>query len=523
MKNLYLLLIFSLTVGCQSQTFGNRPNDPFNKGVCTSQATMKASVEALNRQHATLFAQSASLNKVDPEDFSAPGTKILSTHSVVKAGTDMIVAVNRQCALEHSQSLPSSQLVGQLNTSQNFEKMRDQSLLWKLEKDYSIAQLAEVANSNSCILALSPNKPMEPTTVPNDEHYSKQSHLAQLHFESVFDKLFGNASNVPQTIVAIIDTGDKMDHPDMQGRFWINAKEKNGQAGTDDDGNGFVDDVNGWDFTTNSGTISPSYQIHHAEHVGGLIAANANNGVGVVGLASSRAKIMNINVFEMLIPGSGQTDPMIKVEQGIRYAADSGAQVANLSLGGTGVSTTMKSALDYAVNKGVLVVAAAGNNSQEISDSYKFIPAYYAKGNPGMIAVGATDSSPSASQLFICSFSNFSSSFVEISAPGCDSQAPQHGLLSLERIGSNDPAFPYAYMPGTSMATPLVVAASAVAISYIKEKSGVTPTNAVVKQIIKNSALSKDSLNDKIENNRALDIPTMIAYIDKEILHINCP
>lgn len=215
------------------------------------------------------------------------------------------------------------------------------------------------------------------------------------------------AAEHASTVVAVVDSGVQGNHPDLVGRV---------RTGTDfvtSGGNGWADGYG------------------HGTHVAGIIAASANNGVGVAGLAPD-ASILPIRVLDN--SGAGWASDM---SRGVIWAADHGASVINLSVGGP-ANDVMKSAVDYAIAKGVTVVAAAGNSREQGS------PASYPAAYGNVLAVAATDSADR-----VAAFSN-SNSYVNIAAPGV-------------AIASTYPTAKGSYvsMSGTSMATPFVAAAAA--------------------------------------------------------------
>ncbi|MEA5553958.1 S8 family peptidase [Anabaena cylindrica UHCC 0172] len=234
-------------------------------------------------------------------------------------------------------------------------------------------------------------------------------------------------------VVAVLDTGVDYNHNDLNDNIWTNSKEIAGN-GIDDDGNGYIDDIQGWNFdSTNNNVLDDN---GHGTHVSGTIAGE-NNDFGVTGIAYN-AKIMAVKVLDK--NGSGS---YANITKGIYYAVDNGANVINLSLGGNSGNNTLKSALEYASSKGVIVVMAAGNNS-ESTPSY---PARYAD-NLG-IAVGAVDKNNN-----LTDFSNRSGSqeIKYVTAPGQD-------------IYSTVPNNQYATYNGTSMAAPHVAGVVALMLS----------------------------------------------------------
>ncbi len=236
-------------------------------------------------------------------------------------------------------------------------------------------------------------------------------------------------------IVAVLDTGVDRSHTDLLGSVWQNSDEVAGD-GRDNDGNGYVDDVYGWNFADgNANTFDTN---GHGTHVSGTIAA-ARNGVGATGIAYE-ADIMPVKVLGA--DGSGSD---YGVAQGIRYAVDNGADIINLSLGSSSYSSTLVSAFDYAAKHDVLIVAASGNEGAA-SPSY---PARFSSRYDNVLSVGAHDRYNATP-----SFSNQegNSGAVQVGAPGVG-------------IYSTIPGNRYASWNGTSMATPHVAGLAALMVS----------------------------------------------------------
>ncbi|WP_421657136.1 S8 family serine peptidase [Leptothermofonsia sp. ETS-13] len=233
--------------------------------------------------------------------------------------------------------------------------------------------------------------------------------------------------------VAVVDSGVDYTHPDLNDNIWINVREIAGN-GIDDDGNGYIDDVLGWDFVDNDNT--PLDLDGHGTHIAGAIAAE-NNGIGVTGVAHG-ARIMPVRVLDA--DGFG-TYPGIAA--GIRYAANNGARVINLSLGGGGSSEEVSAAIQYATQLGAVVVISAGNEGA----NQPTFPANLT--NQWGIAVGAVDINNQ-----IARFSNDAGAVVVnyVVAPGV-------------RTYSTTPNNTYQYYSGTSMAAPYVAGTAALILS----------------------------------------------------------
>ncbi|MEA5598694.1 S8 family peptidase [Rivularia sp. UHCC 0363] len=234
-------------------------------------------------------------------------------------------------------------------------------------------------------------------------------------------------------VVAVLDTGVDRNHDDLRNNIWTNKGEI-ADNGKDDDGNGYIDDVYGWNFDgNNNNTIDVD---GHGSHVSGTIAGTKND-IGVTGIAYD-AQIMPVKVLDD--SGSGSNTA---VADGIYYAVDNGADVINLSLGGSFPSFGIEKAVKYASDKGVTVVMAAGNSGGDTP----LYPARYAEKYG--IAVGAIDE-----QKNLASFSNRAGSepLTYVTAPGVD-------------IYSTLPNNKYASYSGTSMATPHIAGVVALMLS----------------------------------------------------------
>ena len=252
-------------------------------------------------------------------------------------------------------------------------------------------------------------------------------------------------------VIAIIDTGVDITHPDLAANIWTNEREANGAEGADDDANGFKDDLHGWDFVNQTARIGD--WNGHGTHVAGIAAAVGNNGIGITG-ANPDAFIMPITVMQS--DGTGDVATIIK---GIDYAAANGADVINISLGGYGYSLAEEQALARAYNKAV-IVAAAGNECLPINPSTKcsvcntpgspMFPAAFTF----VLGVEASDRDGSRA-----SFSNYDedgpifSQFSEEQQYNYELRAPGAAITS------TFPGGKYKALNGTSMASPLVAGA----------------------------------------------------------------
>ncbi|HEU5311586.1 MAG TPA: S8 family peptidase, partial [Candidatus Eisenbacteria bacterium] len=221
-------------------------------------------------------------------------------------------------------------------------------------------------------------------------------------------------------VVAVIDTGVDHAHPDLAANIWTNPGEIPGNQ-IDDDGNGYIDDVHGYDFYNEDG--DPTDDNGHGTHVAGTIGAVGNNGVGTTGVA------WNVRIMALKFIGSGGSGATDDAVQAVEYAIDMGAHVMNNSWGGGAHSSLLELAVQQANAAGIPFVAAAGNSGVSL-EQFAHYPA--SLDVPNVIAVAST-----TSQDVLSSFSNFGGTSVDLAAPGSS-------------IWSTLPGSSYGYLSGTS-------------------------------------------------------------------------
>jgi subtilisin family serine protease len=266
-------------------------------------------------------------------------------------------------------------------------------------------------------------------------------------------------------VVAVIDDGVDFSHPDLASTAWVNQAEADGVAGEDDDGNGYVDDINGWDFCNDDNTVHDPGQDFHGTHVAGTIAASLDD-TGIVGVAPG-IKVMAVKFIEN---GGCRTDDM--ATGAIDYAASFGVPIINASWGGPEASSVLDAAI---AESGALLVAAAGNGNQSTGVGFNLDaangPRFYPASStlPNVITVAAIDQTGK-----LASFSNYGSTSVDLSAPGTN-------VLSAVPAEPGDPCDPcWAWMAGTSMAAPHVSGIAALVLSALSS----TPTPAALRSRI---------------------------------------
>tara|TARA_Y100000589_G_scaffold328039_1_gene371256 strand:+ start:83584 stop:86778 length:3195 start_codon:yes stop_codon:yes gene_type:complete len=265
------------------------------------------------------------------------------------------------------------------------------------------------------------------TYTPNDPNYnsSTQWGLFQINAGQAWNVSTGNANIIVATVDNAIETG----HPDLTNQIWTNSGEIPNN-GVDDDGNGYIDDVNGFDVGDNDNDLTPpNSSWDHGTHVAGITGATTDNNIGVASIGFG-ITIMPVKATA----NSSGANSVSNGYDGIYYAALNGAHVINCSWGGYGYSTTAQNIINWAWNQGSIIVAAAGNDNNDMDLSGN---AHYPSNYNNVICVASSTTGDAKS-----SFSNYGSA-VDVTAPGSN-------------IASTVPFGSYAYMSGTSMASPMV-------------------------------------------------------------------
>jgi subtilisin family serine protease len=359
---------------------------------------------------------------------------------------------------------------------------------------------------NRAVVFAEPNYVYQTAAVSNDTYYTNGSLWGVYsddspatgpsgttnQFGTQAEKVWaGNFTGSSNVLIAVIDEGVQVNHPDLNPNIWVNPFETPGD-GIDNDGNGYIDDINGWDFANNDASVYDSTGDDHGTHVAGTIGARGGNGAGIAG--------MNWNIrmitAKFLGSGGGTTANAVRA---IDYITDLKSRhginlvASNNSWGGSGYSQSLHDAIIRHANQNILFVAAAGNSAAN-NNSSGFYPANYdtsmgtstqaAASYDAVIAVASITSSGALS-----GFSNYGSTMVDLGAPGSS-------------IVSTVPNNTYASYDGTSMASPHV--AGAVAL-YASAQSG-TVTAQSIRQAILGSATPTASLSGKTVTGGRLNI-----------------
>ena len=318
-------------------------------------------------------------------------------------------------------------------------------------------------------------------TFPNDPLFSRQYGLyndgsfslmpaledADTDMELAWDIEKGDSS----IIVAVLDGGIRFSHPEFNGRIWKNSEEV--VNGIDDDENGYVDDIRGWDMINQDN--DPTDDYGHGTNVAGIIAANPNNGIGYAGV-DWRCKIMVGKILDN--NNSGSYDGFA---EGVYYAVDNGADIINMSVGGSFDSQLMRESIKYAYDNGVLVVACMMNENNDVT--------YYPAGYKTTIAVGATNPNDQRTSPFFWGGGSNYGEHIDVVAPG-------NYIYGLSNTSDNNYG---SYWGGTSQATPLVAGICALLLAQDPNRSPFE-----IREILRNS--SEDQVGKSFEDTPGFDI-----------------
>ena len=349
------------------------------------------------------------------------------------------------------------------------------------------------------VLFIEPNYILEKLDNDNESQSSVGQVVEQLSLDQVYAQSSSaftqNYSNVRvdqawqlssayasnnRPIVAILDTGLDKDHIVFKnsGALWVNLKEIPGN-GIDDDQNGYIDDINGWNFISNAASFADDEG--HGTHVGGIIVG-ATLDIFSQNIDQAKIQIMPLKFLDA--QGSGSTANAIKA---IYYAVNNGAKIINNSWGGPGYSSALLEALTYAYNHQILIVSAAGNSSKN-NDINEMYPANY--GVPSNISIAATSDTDK-----LASFSNYGIQKVHLASPGI-------------YIYSTLPGNLFGSMSGTSMAAPFVSGIAALALREAPALSGYQ-----LKSLLVSSGYSIGNLTSKIQSGSRIDAYSLISQV----------
>ncbi len=386
----------------------------------------------------------------------------------------------------------------------------------KIAQRKDFYQVLDSYNGNEAIEYAEPNYIYFSSLIPSDTYYSNQWYLQKIKAPEAWDEI----RESPDIIIAIMDSGVQIDHPDLKDNIWHNTKEIPGNN-LDDDKNGFIDDTNGWDFINNVQDPEPKFKegfseagVLHGTIIAGIAAASGNNAAGITGV-TWRAKIMPLKVLND--KGEGNTSKVVKA---LDYAINNGADIINLSFIGFGFSQSLNDAIKRAFKAGIIVVAAAGNEQDQgegfFLDDTPMYPVCHdgPNGENWVIGVAATDTMDQKAL-----FSSYGFKCVDIAAPGMSiySTVVYEPTKSIDNKFFN--TYYEGYWSGTSVATPIVSAA----IALVEAANPKFNRQQVVEAILSNT-YNLNKLNPNYLNqlgNGRLDLYASITYTQEELLKKN--
>lgn len=336
-----------------------------------------------------------------------------------------------------------------------FKGERTLSVL-RLPKYASVQRAEQALLANPRVLYAEPNYSISAAAIgviPDDSEFSRQSYMSSSRIPEAWSLTTGSS----QVVVAVLDSGVDIHHPDLRSNIWVNGAETPGD-GVDNDQNGYVDDVYGWDFVDGIPDPTPKFHnafiqagIHHGTIIAGIIAARGSNAIGISGI-SWRSKIMPLRVLDNQGEGS-----VLSVVNALDYAIRKKVDIVNLSFVGSGESQFLKAALKRAYDAGIIIVSATGNdNTKQHGFNLADEPVYpacfeYEGGEDILVGVGSVDPLGQKAQ-----FSNYGSC-VDVVAPGYDFYATQ--VVQYDQAGFD--AFYGSGWSGTSLSTAVVSGAFA--------------------------------------------------------------
>lgn len=429
-----------------------------------SNASLSSLCKAQKAQNSPFLEQ-----KIHISHFNKSGLQKLSSHN-----QKLSLVIDNRCLAKQNKDLT---FLGQnINVPQRTISFAKTAVQISLPDNISLTQIENEINKTACIVGLADNIEIKTTqssapTSVNDPQASQQKHL---DFMGYYDSQSLQNKITEKVVVAIVDTGVDYTHFDLKERMWTNSAGLYG------------------DNFTGGLSRDPMDDDGHGTHVAGILAAKQNNSFGVSGLLHDFVEIMAIKSLNAGGSGTSQS-----VYNGIQYAIANGAHIINLSLEAPGANALLEDALIDAINAGIVVTVATGNQGEEITANNLFAPAYIGPSLDGVLSVSSIDISNSGLSFF----SNYSRTYAEISGPGSEQPATlDQGILSTA------PADQVSRIPGTSQATPMVASAAAIIIGFLKTNNIQYTPGAIEKFIKSDGSASSSSLASFIEGGRIVNI-----------------
>jgi len=410
------------------------PPDITGNAVLASNSHDPRTIPTASRAHDKEPIGLFNLTGREPGHLSVPGEIIIklkesvTMHTSSLPGQNSILSSNMQSLGRLLSKYNAADIVnlfpdnaGSMGITSSFPNQLDQIKKISIQTS-NLMQAVREFDSDPYVEYAEPNYISEFFFIPDDTNYTDQWSHQMIDSEVAWDIERGSTD----VIIAIVDSGVMYNHPDLMDNIWVNSGEIAGN-GIDDDDNGYIDDVNGYDFTGPEDN-DPMDEFGHGTHCAGISAAVSDNALGVAGLCHG-CRIMPVRAGSYWL-----TDE--DIAQSIYYATDNGADIISMSFGSSQASNLVREAIDYAFSNGVVLIAAAGN-SGSVSFHY---PAAYSN----VLSVAATNDNDLRS-----GFSSYGD-WVDVAAPGEDILS-----TSLSSGSISDPSG-YVSISGTSMAAPLV-------------------------------------------------------------------
>lgn len=432
-------------------------------------------------------------------------SRAIGPQDIISAGSQMLVMIDSNCTADHSLRL--SEAWRDLSGSTPDQDLPREAIAISLPNDIQIGDLVLAADQDECVEFVSDNpvvtlannqdttttQTLDPSffdpvasaqsIVVNDPSIGLQEHLTTVRARAAWPLFYEGLHAIrAESVIAVLDTGIDLDHPDLASRLW------QGPGG-----------VSGRSFVT--GVSSPDDDDGHGSHVAGLAAAAGGNGIQGSGVMPASARLMAVKVLN-----SNGEGTLAGVLNGLTYATAQGADVVNMSLAVDGINTALQQAVATAVSAGVVMVIAAGNDgaTQPVPS-----PARFARDHAGAIAVGNIMTSTEA----LHASSTRGTDFVQIAAPG--SVNATGGLLG-PNIGGGTQR-----LLGTSMASPLVAGAAGLAVALLRtNQTGAASRvdSGLVVRSIKSSARVVPGLTGAIEGGRVLDVEALGRLLVRDLV-----
>ncbi len=451
-----ILLLFFLSTGVILFAFQNCSEDLASHDVQSLETTCAGATTASNKVY----------------------LKKGSAYSVENT-TSLSLLVDSQCLARQSEPI---HFLGQDISWDNSKfQLPKVAVSIQLKIPASTTEAAEALALEPCLVGLIDN----PTVQSNADDFAiddpeapRQEHLRYLQYYLAQETI--EQLTAPVTI-ALVDTGVDYNHEDLKNRMWQNS-------------------VGHFGYNFVEGTSDPMDSDGHGTHIAGLIAAEENNSFGVAGLTGDFVKIMAVK--SLGAQGYGKSS---EIYNGIQFAIENGADIISLSIFSEGINSVLEAAIIEALQNNILVVLAIGNQSLLLTEEITIAPAYVGASLNGAITVASVDTSSS----LLSFFSNYGAQFAEVGAPGAENGGTSDGGLL-----STLPGQTWGRQRGTSQAAPIVAAAAATVISFLKSMN-MNYTPSLVEQIIHTWGTTPvDDLQEQIKMGHVLDLGTLVQKLN---------